>query len=51
MNCACPGDANRRVPGGNAAGMLIMVFVRAGLDKFDASSEWARAFNVWGYPV
>lgn len=33
------------------AAMLIMVFVRAGLDKFDASSGWARAFNVWGYPV
>ena len=31
--------------------MLIMVFVRAGLDKFDASSGWARAFNLWGYPV
>lgn len=33
------------------AAMLIMVFVRAGLDKFDASSGWARAFSVWGYPV
>jgi uncharacterized membrane protein YphA (DoxX/SURF4 family) len=33
------------------AAMLIMVFVRAGLDKFDASSGWARAFNVWGYAV
>ena len=33
------------------AAMLIMVFVRAGLDKFDWSSGWARAFNVWGYPV
>jgi uncharacterized membrane protein YphA (DoxX/SURF4 family) len=31
--------------------MLVMVFMRAGLDKFDASSGWARAFNVWGYPV
>lgn len=31
--------------------MLILVFVRAGLDKFDSSSGWARAFNVWGYPV
>jgi putative oxidoreductase len=31
--------------------MLIMVFVRAGLDKFDPSSGWAKAFNFWGYPV
>ena len=33
------------------AAMLIMVFVRAGWDKFDPSSGWARAFRVWGYPV
>jgi putative oxidoreductase len=33
------------------AAMLISVFVRAGLDKFDASSGWARAFTFWGYPV
>jgi uncharacterized membrane protein YphA (DoxX/SURF4 family) len=33
------------------AAMLIMVFVRAGWDKFDASSGWARAFTFWGYPV
>ena len=33
------------------AAMLIMVFVRAGLDKFDASSGWARAFRFWQYPV
>ena len=31
--------------------MLIMVFVRAGWDKFDSSSGWARAFTFWGYPV
>jgi len=31
--------------------LLIMVFVRAGLDKFDGSSGWARAFTLWGYPV
>jgi uncharacterized membrane protein YphA (DoxX/SURF4 family) len=28
-----------------------MVFVRAGWDKFDDASGWARAFSVWGYPV
>jgi uncharacterized membrane protein YphA (DoxX/SURF4 family) len=33
------------------AAMLVMVFVRAGWDKFDASSGWARAFRVWEYPV
>lgn len=33
------------------AAMLILVFVRAGLDKFDGSSGWARAFTFWGYPV
>jgi uncharacterized membrane protein YphA (DoxX/SURF4 family) len=31
--------------------LLIMVFVRAGWDKFDDASGWARAFRVWGYPV
>lgn len=31
--------------------LLIMVFVRAGWDKFDDSSGWARAFRFWGYPV
>ena len=31
--------------------MLIMVFVRAGWDKFNPSSGWARAFTFWGYPV
>ncbi len=33
------------------AAMLIMVFARAGWDKFDATSGWARAFRFWGYPV
>ena len=33
------------------AAMLILVFVRAGWDKFDSSSGWARAFRFWGYPV
>ena len=31
--------------------MLIVVFARAGWDKFNASSGWARAFDFWGYPV
>jgi hypothetical protein len=30
---------------------LIYVFSRAGLDKFDDASGWARAFRFWGYPV
>jgi uncharacterized membrane protein YphA (DoxX/SURF4 family) len=30
---------------------LIMVFARAGWDKFDSSSGWARAFAFWHYPV
>jgi putative oxidoreductase len=30
---------------------LIYVFGRAGLDKFDDGSGWARAFRFWGYPV
>jgi uncharacterized membrane protein YphA (DoxX/SURF4 family) len=29
---------------------LILVFARAGYDKFDDSSGWARAFAIWGYP-
>jgi uncharacterized membrane protein YphA (DoxX/SURF4 family) len=33
------------------AAMLIMVFARAGWDKFNASSGWARAFAFWHYPV
>jgi CDP-diglyceride synthetase len=31
--------------------MLVSVFIRAGLDKFDDGSGWARAFAVWGYPT
>jgi uncharacterized membrane protein YphA (DoxX/SURF4 family) len=31
--------------------MLVWVFTRAGLDKFDDASGWARAFRFWGYPV
>jgi uncharacterized membrane protein YphA (DoxX/SURF4 family) len=31
--------------------MLIMVFARAGWDKFDSSSGWARAFAFWHYPI
>ena len=30
---------------------LITVFARAGWDKFDDASGWARAFRIWGYPV
>jgi len=30
---------------------LVMVFARAGWDKFDAASGWAKAFANWGYPV
>jgi uncharacterized membrane protein YphA (DoxX/SURF4 family) len=33
------------------AGLLILVFARAGWAKFDAASGWARAFAHWGYPV
>jgi putative oxidoreductase len=33
------------------AAMLIVVFARAGWDKFDSSSGWARAFTFWKYPV
>jgi uncharacterized membrane protein YphA (DoxX/SURF4 family) len=31
--------------------MLILVFARAGWDKFDPGSGWAKAFAHWGYPV
>jgi hypothetical protein len=31
--------------------LLVSVFARAGLAKFDEGSGWARAFAVWGYPV
>jgi uncharacterized membrane protein YphA (DoxX/SURF4 family) len=31
--------------------LLVSVFVRAGLAKFDADSGWSRAFAHWGYPV
>ena len=31
--------------------MLVVVFTRAGLDKFSDTSGWARAFTHWGYPV
>jgi len=31
--------------------MLVVVFARAGLDKFDEGGGWARAFAAWGYPV
>ena len=30
---------------------LVFVFARAGWDKFDPASGWARAFAFWGYPV
>ena len=33
------------------AAMLMMVFVRAGWNKFDPSGGWARAFKFWGYPL
>jgi uncharacterized membrane protein YphA (DoxX/SURF4 family) len=29
---------------------LVMVFARAGWDKFDPASGWTRAFAHWGYP-
>lgn len=32
-------------------GLLVWVFARAGWDKFDATSGWAKAFAFWGYPV
>ena len=31
--------------------MLVLVFMRAGLAKFDDTSGWARAFETWGFPV
>jgi uncharacterized membrane protein YphA (DoxX/SURF4 family) len=31
--------------------LLVVVFARAGWDKFDSASGWARAFTFWGYPV
>jgi len=31
--------------------LLVMVFVRAGLAKFDPASGWSKAFAHWGYPV
>ena len=31
--------------------LLISVFARAGLAKFDAASGWSRAFDHWGYPI
>jgi putative oxidoreductase len=31
--------------------MLVVVFTRAGIDKFSDTSGWARAFAHWGYPV
>jgi uncharacterized membrane protein YphA (DoxX/SURF4 family) len=31
--------------------LLVMVFVRAGVAKFDPASGWATAFAHWGYPV
>jgi uncharacterized membrane protein YphA (DoxX/SURF4 family) len=33
------------------AAMLILVFARAGIDKFNPASGWSRAFVHWGYPV
>jgi putative oxidoreductase len=32
-------------------GLLVWVFTRAGWDKFDDASGWAKAFVFWGYPV
>jgi putative oxidoreductase len=29
---------------------LVMVFARAGWDKFDPTSSWTKAFTYWGYP-
>jgi hypothetical protein len=31
--------------------MLVFVIGKAGIDKFSATSGWARAFTYWGYPV
>ena len=30
---------------------LVYGFAKAGIRKFSASSGWAHAFRVWGYPV
>ena len=30
---------------------LVIVFARAGWDKFDPTSGWAMAFTYWGYSV
>ena len=30
---------------------LVYVFAKEGLHKFSDSSGWARAFQMWGYPV
>jgi uncharacterized membrane protein YphA (DoxX/SURF4 family) len=30
---------------------LVYVFSRAGMQKFSNDSGWARAFQIWGYPV
>lgn len=30
---------------------LVYVFARQGLAKFSSSSGWARAFEVWHFPV
>ena len=32
-------------------GLLVFAFGAQGLAKFDAHSGWARAFEIWGYPV
>jgi len=31
--------------------MLVMVFARAGMAKFDSASGWSKAFAHWAYPV
>lgn len=30
--------------------LLVLIFAKQGLAKFDDSSGWARAFRHWGYP-
>ena len=30
---------------------LTYVFIKAGLQKFSDSSGWAKAFQMWGFPV
>ena len=32
-------------------GLLLLMFAKAGFDKFSDTSGWARAFNTWGFPV